>query len=113
MVVPLAVPAAVTSRHLPRARTVLSLEPTVQLCAALPLQSYSWTAVPLAELAPATSTHLPPMPVIGPALAALAAWMPRTPSAPATAVAVKAMSSLERRFMGGPSRVGIRQSGCQ
>ena len=38
----------------------------VQRWAAVPLQSHSCTWVPLAVFAPATSTHLPPKPVIGP-----------------------------------------------
>ena len=63
--VPFAVPAPATSMHLPSARRVPS-EPTVQLCALVPLHVHSCTAVPLALAAPATSTHLPAMPVIGP-----------------------------------------------
>jgi hypothetical protein len=46
--------------------------PTVQVCALVPLQVHSCTAVPLALLAPATSTHLPPKPVIAPVPAAWA-----------------------------------------
>src|SRR5689334_479030 len=52
--------------HLPSARSVPSV-PTVHCCAAVPLHVYSCTCVPLAALAPATSTHLPPYPVICPA----------------------------------------------
>ena len=44
---PSAVEAPVTSRHLPNARTVPSAA-IVQLWAPVPLQVYSWTAVPLA-----------------------------------------------------------------
>src|SRR6266567_1239294 len=63
--VPLAVPAAATSMHLPSARMVPSV-PTVQDCAEVPLHVKICTPVPSAEFAPATSTHLPPMPVIWP-----------------------------------------------
>ena len=48
----------VASRHLPSALSVPS-PGAVQVWAALPLQSYSWTLVPFAEFAAATSRHLP------------------------------------------------------
>src|SRR3989442_1258504 len=54
------------SAHLPNAVRVPA-SPTVQLCAPLPLQVHNWIGVPLPVFAPATSTHLPPTPVIAPA----------------------------------------------
>src|SRR5437764_1265197 len=65
MGVALAVPPEVTSRHLPKARTVPSLA-MVHCWALVALQSYSCTGVPLAVPAARTSTHLPPLPVTGP-----------------------------------------------
>ena len=56
--VPLAVPAAVTSRHLPRAWTLPSAA-SAQYCAGVLLQSYSWICVPLMLCRFCTSTHLP------------------------------------------------------
>ena len=58
-VVPLAVPAAFTSRHLPRAWRVFP-EATVHCWAFVPLHVYTCTGVKLAALAPRTSTHRPP-----------------------------------------------------
>src|SRR6187200_2410057 len=62
--VPLAVPALSTSRHLPSAWKVLPTR--LQRCAALPLQVHNWIFVPSAVPALSTSRHLPAMPVIGP-----------------------------------------------
>src|SRR5687768_3098718 len=53
------------SMHLPSA-WIVPFEAIVQRWALVPLQVHSCTAVPLAVADPATSTHLPPMPVIGP-----------------------------------------------
>ncbi|MEV6931558.1 hypothetical protein AB0M46_44690, partial [Dactylosporangium sp. NPDC051485] len=50
----------------------------------------------LAELAPATSTHLPPNPVIGPLEAAEAAVIP-TAVTPTTVATVAAMANPTRR----------------
>jgi hypothetical protein len=56
---PLAELWPVASRHLPE--PVFTRVPllAVHFCAAVPLQSYSWTLAPLAVEAAATSRHLP------------------------------------------------------
>ena len=43
-------------------------EASVHFWASTPLQPCSWIGVPSAFEAPATSTHMPPMPLIGPVL---------------------------------------------
>src|SRR5258708_7805162 len=53
------------SMHLPRAWRVLPAA-TVHCCAPVPLHVYTCTGVKFALLAPRTSTHRPPYPVIAP-----------------------------------------------
>jgi hypothetical protein len=72
----LAVDALVTSMHLPEPALTSAPPDKLHCWAAEPLQSYSWTAVPLAVAAPATFTHLPPSPVLGTPAAALAGSRP-------------------------------------